>query len=181
MVMDLLGPSLEDLFQSCKRQLDLKTVLMIAIQLIRHMQKVHEERIIHRDIKPSNIFIDYDEETDKAIYILGDFGSSKMNDVNLENKKLTTVNWSTPVWGPPNSKKEDKYPDTRDVYSCAAIIVSYLTKVIPESDESLRQLLKGPFKKLIDKSVYEVIRNSLNTNPVKRPKNILEFKGLLNL
>jgi serine/threonine protein kinase len=63
MVMDLLGPSLEELLQSCKRIFDLKTVLMIAIQLIQRIQKVHEERIIHRDIKPDNFVIGGTETT----------------------------------------------------------------------------------------------------------------------
>jgi casein kinase 1 len=75
LVMDLLGPSLEDLFNFCNRKLSLKTVLMLADQMINRVEFVHSKSFLHRDIKPDNFIMGLGRRANQ-VYII-DFGLAK--------------------------------------------------------------------------------------------------------
>jgi serine/threonine protein kinase len=48
MIIDFLGPSLEDLFEFCRRKFSLKTVLILADQFISRIEYLHAKNVIHR-------------------------------------------------------------------------------------------------------------------------------------
>lgn len=75
LVMDLLGPSLEDLFNFCSRRFTMKTVLMLADQMISRIEYVHTKNFIHRDIKPDNFLMGIGRHCNKLFLI--DFGLAK--------------------------------------------------------------------------------------------------------
>ena len=75
MVSDLLGPSTEDLFNLCNRKFTVKTVLMLADQMLARTEYVHNKNFIHRDIKPDNFLMGIGRNCNK-VYII-DFGLAK--------------------------------------------------------------------------------------------------------
>ncbi|XP_071946822.1 casein kinase I-like [Antedon mediterranea] len=75
LVMDLLGPSLEDLFNFCSRKFTMKTVLMLADMMMSRVEYVHNKNFIHRDIKPDNFLMGIGRHCNQLFMI--DFGLAK--------------------------------------------------------------------------------------------------------
>jgi serine/threonine protein kinase len=75
MVMELLGPSLEDMFTYCGRSFSLKTACMVADQMLSRIEYLHTNAFVHRDMKPDNFLVGLGKKQ-HTVYMI-DFGLAK--------------------------------------------------------------------------------------------------------
>ena len=75
LVIDLLGSSLGVLMDKCGGKFSLKTVLMIADQMITRIEYLHERGYVHRDLKPDNMLIGRSHHHNQIFLI--DYGLAK--------------------------------------------------------------------------------------------------------
>jgi hypothetical protein len=69
LVMDLMGPSLESLFNQTHRKFSLQTVLLLFDQMISSIEYLHNREFNHWDIKPDNFCVGLNKTSHK-IFIL---------------------------------------------------------------------------------------------------------------
>lgn len=75
MSMELLGKSIQDRFNQCNMKFSLKTVLLLADQMLSAVEYIHTRHFIHRDLKPNNFVFGTNSKSNQ-LYLI-DFGLSR--------------------------------------------------------------------------------------------------------
>lgn len=80
LVLELLGPSLEDLFHYCDRRFSLRTIFLIAEQAITRIEYMHKKGFLHLDIKPENFLMGAGRRG--SVLYVADFGLAMEFNIN---------------------------------------------------------------------------------------------------
>ncbi|KAK9211160.1 hypothetical protein WN943_000534 [Citrus x changshan-huyou] len=74
MVMDMLGPSLWDVWNNNSHTMSIEMVACIAIEAISILEKMHSRGYVHGDVKPENFLLGPPETPDEKKLFLVDLG-----------------------------------------------------------------------------------------------------------
>ncbi len=68
-VTDIFGPSLEQLLKYCKGTFTLKTILLIADQILDRIEWIHSKGLVYNNVEPDNFVVGLGEKQDKIFVV----------------------------------------------------------------------------------------------------------------
>jgi len=132
LMLEYLGYSLSDLFYKNNKKFSLKTVLMIAIQMITRLECCHEFGIVHRDVKPGNFIMG--KGIDRHIVYIIDFGlASEYLDENgkhIPNNKKASFR-GTHRYASINSHRRREQSRRDDLEALGYVLIYFLKGSLP--------------------------------------------------
>lgn len=171
-IMELLGPNLEVMFESCNRKFSLKTTLLLVDQILDRISKVHAKGYLHRNLTPENLLRGVND-CKNVVYLI-DFARAKRfikhNEI-IPFSKGKRMTWSI-CFASVNSQLGFEQSRRDDLESIGYIMVYFLKGELP---------WQKTFSEDTDERAKLVLRKKLET-----PVNLLckglpeEFKDYLN-
>ena len=132
LVMQLLGRSLENIFEE-KKRFSLKTVCMLGYQFVTILEYIHNKHIVHRDIKPDNFAMGL-SNLSQYVYLL-DFGLAKKYRSSKTLKQIPLVNrqklTGTARYASINALKGFEHSRRDDLESAGYVLIYFLKGRLP--------------------------------------------------
>ena len=132
MAMELIdGTPLDDVLEK-RRQLPVRDVVLIGLQLARALEYAHARGIVHRDIKPGNIMLLRDGQSIKVT----DFGIAHMDD-GLKHRTQVGAVIGTPHYMSPEQARGEKLDGRSDLFAAGIVLYEMLTGERPFRGDNL--------------------------------------------
>ena len=172
LIQELLGNSLEEIFNNLGKKFSLKTVCNIGIQLIKRLRHIHKKYHVHRDLKPDNFMTGY-YKSDNKIYLI-DFGLSKKyfsSSKNMHIKLKFGKNLvGTARYCSRNAHRGYELSRRDDIESLGYCLIYFLKGMLPWQGLKVKKI-GDQFKKIAEKK----LQTSFEELTKDLPQEFLEY------